>query len=526
MKSLSLALLVPLLLPAQVTQEKLRAAQNDPNTWLMYGRDYQATRFSPLSQIDTSNVAHLAPAWIRQARGFEPFEATPLVFDGMMYVTGADNRGMALDLLTGKEIWGYGKAIPKGVQGCCGSMNRGFAALGNRLFKVNYEARIVALDSKNGEVLWETVIDDFKKGYSATVAPIVVKNLVVIGIAGAEFGTRGFVDAYDANTGKRVWRFYTVPEPSEPGGNTWKSDAWQRGGGSTWVTGSYDPELNLIYWGTGNPGPDMNGDVRPGDNLYTCSMIALDADTGKLKWHYQFTPHDVHDWDATEDPVLADLTINGKKMKTLLHANRNGFMYVLNRADGKFITAKPYTEVSWASAIAPDGKPMLIPGQEPSDEGTRACPGLGGGHNWQPTAFNPRTGLYYFGSSDGCELFYKTQQDYVEGLWYQLSTTGPVPKLHSKGSIIAVDAATAATKWRYEMLRSPSGGMLTTAGNLLITGDQFGYLIALDARTGKLLWKFQTGGSIGAGPISYSFRGRQYIAVAASGALITFALPQ
>jgi alcohol dehydrogenase (cytochrome c) len=509
---------------ATVTDHKLRTAQSDSNTWLMYGKGYNAWRYSELAQITTANVAKLVPTWMFQT-GAGTLQTTPLVFDNMMFLTGASNHGFALDLLTGRPVWHYSKPLPLGTMGCCGKVNRGFAAYDGKLFKVNYEANLVALDAKTGALLWETNIADFRKGYSATVAPIVVKNKVILGIAGAEFGTRDFVDAYDVTTGERVWRFYTIPKPGEPGDHTWTGDAWMRGGGSTWVTGSYDPVLNLIYWGTGNPGPDMNGEVRPGDNLYTCSMLALDADTGKLKWHYQFTPHDVHDWDSTEDPVLVDMTVKGRKVKALLHANRNGFFYALDRTNGKVLHAKPYTKVTWAKGIGADGRPILVPGQDPTDTGNESCPGLGGGHNWQPTSYSPQTGLYYFGSTDGCHMYYKTNQQYIEGQWYQLSTVEGVPHKPMEGSVVAVDPTTGDTRWRFPAISAPSGGMLSTAGGILFTGDGQGYLIALDAKSGKLLWKFQTGGRIAAAPITYTFRGKQYLTIAAGDTVVTFALP-
>jgi alcohol dehydrogenase (cytochrome c) len=341
-------------------------------------------------------------------------------------------------------------------------------------------------------------------------------------MAGAEFGTRGFIDAYDANTGKRVWRFNTVPGEGEPGGETWSGDSWKHGGGSTWITGTYDPETNLIFWGTGNPGPDMLGDVRPGDNLYTCSLVALDADTGKLKWHYQFTPHDVHDWDAVSDPVLANLTLDGHAIKAVMQANRNGYFYALDRTNGKLLHANAYTKVTWADGIRPDGKPVLIPGQGPSEEGNLTCPGMGGGHNWQATAYNPQTGLYYFSSTEHCMPFFLTKQEYVEGQWYQASTVdrgGP-----GGGRILALDPKTGKTVWQFDMISSPTAGLLTTAGGLVFSGDAQGYLIAFDARSGKVLWKFQTGGTVIAPPITYALNGRQYIAVAAGETMLTFAL--
>ena len=503
----------------------LALAHAEDTGWRSYGLNHAGWRYSELKQIDTHNIAQLAPRWIFQSRLPGSMETTPLVDGALMFVTGASNHAFALDLRTGKPIWHYSKTPPKGLGLCCGEVNRGFAILGDRLFKVNIEDRLVALDSKTGAVLWDTEIADHKKGYTGTVAPIVVKNLVVVGTAGAEFGTRGFIDAYDANTGKRVWRFYTVAGPEDPGGRTWTADAWQRGGGSTWITGTYDPDLNLIYWGTGNPGPDMNGDIRPGDNLYTCSIVALDADTGKLKWHFQTTPHDTHDWDAISDPVLADLNIQGRPVKALIQANRNGFFYALDRTNGKMLVAKPYTKVTWASRIRPDGRPELVAGQDPTEEGTVSCPGLGGGHNWQATTYSPQTGLFYFGSTDGCHVYYKTTHDAIEGQWYQLSTVDDVKTEIMSGSVIAVDPTTGHTMWRFEMINTPTGGMLSTAGGLVFTADRYGYLIALDAKTGNVLWKFQTGAGISAPPVTYTFEGKQYIAVASGSSIIAFVIP-
>jgi alcohol dehydrogenase (cytochrome c) len=496
----------------------------EAGTWRTYGKNYAGWRYSELKEIHTGNVARLAPKWIFQSNLPPKVETTPLVFDGMMFVTGPSNHAFALDVRSGKPIWHYTKKPPKGLGLCCGEVNRGFAAIGDKLFKVNIEDTLVALDKASGRVLWETQIEDYKKGYSGTVAPLAVKNLVLVGTAGAEFGIRGFVDAYDANSGKRVWRFHTVAAPGEPGGETWGNDSYQRGGGSTWITGTYDPELNLTYWGTGNPGPDMNGDVRPGANLYTCSVVALDADTGKLKWHFQFTPHDVHDWDAIGDPVLVELALGGRTVKALIHANRNGHFYALDRTNGRFLFANAYTKVTWADGIGPDGRPRLVPAQDPTEEGTVSCPGLGGGHNWQATAYSPLSGLYYFGSSDGCHVYYKTKHDYIEGQWYQLSTVDETKDQPMAGSLVALDPSTGKVRWRYEMLKSPSGGVLATAGGLVFTGDHFGYLIALDAATGKVLWKFQTGSAIMAPPVSYQVDGKQYIAVAAGSSLLAFGL--
>ena len=499
-------------------------AQIDPGSWMSYGKNSLGWRYSELDQINAKNVSRLASQWMYQTSVPGKNETTPLVFDRMMFVTGPSNFAWALDALTGRPIWSYKSAPPTGVDLCCGAVNRGFAAKGNKLFKVNLEGTLLAMDATSGAVLWKATLEDYKKGYSATAAPLIVKNLVVTGMAGAEFGTRGFIDAYDAETGRRVWRFYTVAAEGEPGGETWKSDSWKRGGGSTWITGTYDPDLNLVYWGTGNPGPDLNGDVRPGDNLYTCSVVALDADTGKLKWHYQFTPHDIHDWDSTSDPVAANLDLNGRSTKALIFANRNGFFYAFDRATGKLLHAKAYTRVTWADGIAPNGRPVVVSGQEPTDEGNRTCPGMGGGHNWQATAYSPQTGLYYFTSSERCMLYYKTTQEFVEGQWYQASTAGRSEP--GGGRIVALDPKTGNIAWHFDTVSTPTGGVLATAGGLVFAGDAEGYLIAFDAQSGKVLWRFQAGGTIIAPPISYALDGRQYVAVAAGQTMITFALPK
>jgi len=502
------------------------ADEADPTTWLTYGKNAKGWRYAESRQISTTNVAQLAPAWVFQTGVAGKHETTPLVFDRMMFVTGPDNHAYALDLLTGRQIWHYFKPMPRETSVCCGRVNRGFAARGQVLYKVNLESRLLAMDAKTGTVLWETEIDDIKKGYSGTVAPLVVRDMVLIGIAGAEFGVRGFVDAYDAATGKRRWRFWTVAGPEDPGSHTWGGDSWKRGGGSTWITGTYDSETNLTYWGTGNPGPDMNGDVRPGDNLYTCAIVAIDVDTGKLKWHYQMTPHDVHDWDAIADPVLMDVMVKGQKVKAVVQANRNGFYYVLDRATGKLLLARSYTKVTWADGIGADGRPILVKGQDPTEDGVKSCPGIGGGHNWQATAYSPQAGLYYFTTTEGCQIYYKTDQEFKEGQWYQASTTATIPTEPTTGAILGVAPGTGDIKWKFEMVTPPTSGLLATAGGLVFGGDREGYLFALDARTGKPLWKFQTGGVVIAPPMTYELDGRQYLAVAAGSSIMTFALPR
>jgi alcohol dehydrogenase (cytochrome c) len=493
--------------------------------WLTYGGNLAGWRYSELSQIDAGNVARLAPKWIFQSHVPGAMQTTPLVRDGLMYLTGPSNHAFALDLRSGKPFWHFSQPPPHPLDLCCGEVNRGFAILGNRLFKVNIEDALVALDVATGKKLWQTTLGDYRKGYSGTSAPLIAKNKVLIGTGGAEFGTRGFIDAYSPENGERLWRFYTVPSAGEPANPTWGKESNLRVGASTWITGTYDPELNLVYWGTGNPGPDMDGSVRPGDNLYSCSVVALDADTGKLKWHFQFTPHDTHDWDAVADPVLVDLTIAGRKVKALIQANRNGHFYALDRATGKFLLASPYTKINWNTGFDADGRPKMVPGLDPSEDGTKACPGLGGGHNWSATAYSPQTGLYYFSTTDGCQNFFLNRAEFVEGAWYQLSDPKNIPGEEPTGSFIAIDPTTGKTRWRFPMVHAPSGGVLATAGGLVFLGDGSGNFIAFDARNGKPLWRFQTGSYIAAPPVTYSLDGKQYIALAAGESLIVFGLP-
>ncbi len=398
-----------------IGREDLLAGLDNPQRWLTYSGDYTGQRNSPLARITTENVRSLAPRWTFQTGVLGKFEASPIVVDGVLFVTGQDNHAWALDARTGRTIWHYRKPLPELLNVCCGSVNRGFAIYQGRLYMATLDARLVALDAKTGSLIWDVHIADPGRGYSATAAPLVVKDKVVVGIAGAEYGTRGFLDAYDADTGKRRWRFWTVPEPGQPGGDTWAGDAWQRGGGSTWLTGTYDPELNLLYWGTGNPGPDLLGEVRPGANLYTDSVVALDADTGELRWYYQFTPHDTHDWDANQVPVLADIEGELGTQKLLMLANRNGFFYTLDRTNGELLQAKPYVHTTWAEEIGPDGKPVLLPDNTPSADGTFTCPDVEGATNWMSPSFNPSTGWFYVTAREACATYYAWPQEFIEG---------------------------------------------------------------------------------------------------------------
>lgn len=513
-------------LRAQVTYERLLKAAQEPHNWLHYSGDYSGRRHSALKQIHTGNVEHLRAQWVFQtgAAGSK-FEVTPLVIDGVMYVSAQDNRAYALDARTGRIIWRYQRSLPEKIALCCGRINRGLAALGNKVFLATLDAHLVALDAKTGNVVWDAEAEDVRKGYTFTVAPLVVKDKVIVGVAGGEYGIRGFIDAYDAETGKRAWRFYTIPGKGEPGNETWAGDSWKYGGAPAWLTGTYDPELNLVYWGTGNPGPDLHGGDRKGDNLYSDSVVALDADTGKLKWYFQFTPFDVHDWDATQVPVLLDTEFQGRPRKLLLMANRNGFFYVLDRANGKFLLGKPFARVTWAKEIGADGRPVVLPGSDPTPEGNYVCPGLAGGTNWMSPSYNPQTGFFYVAVREQCDLFYTAPQKYREGQLFFGSLFHARPGEKDWGAVRALDPRTGQMKWEFKYYSAPWAGTLSTAGGLVFAADLEGYLIALDAETGKSLWNFYTGSSIAASPMTYAVDGKQHVVIPSGSALFSFTLP-
>jgi len=513
-----------------ITSQDLLDGLKDPTRWLTYGGDYSSHRHSPLTQITPENVNQLAAQWTFQTGTTGSFQTTPLVVDGVLYVTGYNNNAWAVDARTGRQIWRYRREIPEDWKGCCGAVNRGFGVLGDRLYMTTIDAHLVALDMRTGGVLYDVELIDYKAGYSATVAPLVVKDKVIVGVAGAEYGIRGFIDAYDVQTGKRAWRFYTVAKPGEPGGNTWpRGDAYLRGGGSIWVTGSYDPQQNLVFYGTGNPGPDYYSGAREGDNLYTASLVALNADTGELAWHYQFTPHDVHDWDSTQVPVLADLTIGGQLRKVLMFANRNGFFYVLDRVTGKVIIAKPFVETTWAKEIGADGRPVLLPGHLPDEDGEKTCPDLGGGTNFFSPAFNPTTRLFYVTARETCATYYGYEQTFKQGQQYTGGATTRPRDQKNFGALRALDPVTAQLKWefRYTLGNTSSSGVLSTASGLVFAGDGEGNILAFDGRTGKNLWHYQLGVPIrSTAGTTYMVDGRQYLLVPSGSALTAFALPQ
>lgn len=501
----------------------------NPADWLSHDRDNTGQRYSPLRQIDRANVKRLVAAWAFQTPRLPArSETTPLVRAGIMYVTVGGEEAHALDARTGRVIWSfqYPVEVPAGAQQSARGIrrtnwNRGFALSGNRLFMATSDCSLIALDARNGSLLWRVQLADPGLSYGTTAAPLVVKNLVLLGIRGGDTGTvRGFLDAYDAETGKRVWRFDTVPGPGEKGHETWPSnnDSWKAGGAATWTTGTYDPDLGLIYWTTGNPGPeDYDGSNRAGDNLYSCSVIGLEASTGKLRWHYQFTPHDVNDWDANETPMLVDAEWKGRSRKLLLHANRNAFFYVLDRATGEFLLGEPFAKQTWARGIQPNGRPDRLPDTTPTTKGNYVCPDVHGGTNWQSPSWNPATGLFYLVARDACGYFYPT------------GFSNDNEKIEPKQSVKAIDARTGRVRWEYAFHGNQElvahSGTMSTAGGVVFVAGRDGQFIALDGRDGKHLWNFNTGGTIRASPMSYAVDGRQYVAICTKAAVFAFALP-
>ena len=515
----------------ELTAERIRKSHSEPANWLTYWGDYGGQHYSPLNQITTANVRQLQAKWALQLPGDSVVESVPIVVSGVMYTTGPPGQVFALDAHSGRVLWKYERK-QKVVNPYEGNrVNRGVAVLDNRVFFGTLDAALVALDARSGALLWETQVADTMLGYSVTAAPLAVKDMVITGIAGGEYGIRGFIDAYDASTGKRLWRFNTTPGAGEFGSDTWDGDSWQRGGGATWLTGSYDPDSNLLYWGVGNPGPDLNGDVRKGDNLFSCSVVALDADTGKRKWHYQFTPNDTHDWDSTEDMVLVDRVYQGKMRKLLLHADRNGVFYALDRTDGKFLFAAPYVHTTWVKEWDANGRPVTMPGWRSTPEGSVVFPALVGGTNFQAPSYSAQTGWFYVAYHDGGGQYSSGPAPFESGkqYWGRGPTAGyeGLEGLPETQGILALDPETGKTMWKHELAEnSLSAGVLATAGGLVFAASHTGEFQALDARSGQTLWSFQAGADIPSSPMSYSVAGKQYVAVSSAGVLYSFALPE
>ncbi len=525
----------------EVTYERLLNSENEPENWMTYNGDYSGKRHSQLSQINRDNVEDLELKWLLQNQVFGAWQSNPIVVDGVMYITQRPNDVIAMDPVTGRVFWMYKHTPAENARVCCGANNRGIAILGDKVYMGTLDARLIAIDRINGEPLWNIEVGDVNLAYSITMAPLIVKDKVMVGVGGGEFGIRGYVVAYDADTGEEAWKFYTIPAPGEPGHDSWDDEDWEHGGAPVWITGSFDPELNLTYWGVGNPGPDWNPHQRPGDNLYSDSVIALDADTGELAWHFQFTPNDGYDYDSVQVPVLVDRQWQGEQRKLMLWANRNGYFYVLDREDGEFLLGEPYVKVNWSSGLDENGRPIPTP----QPEGMPTWPGNQGATNWYPPSYSPRTDLFYFSAWEDYATIYRAEeQEYEPGrAFLGGGFTVLTPALGAPGvgigrttpintwtdevghaALMAMDPDTGKAVWKYEQFDVSDGGMLTTATDLLFAGGREGHFHALDARTGELLWKASLGGQIAMAPVTYMVDDVQYVTVVSGNAMATFAL--
>ena len=496
--------------------------------WLSYHGDYTGRRYSSLTEIGPQNLTQLRTEWVFHAHNTNRLENTPVVVNGVMFVTAA-NEAFALDARTGRALWHHLRPISEGlIDDASGHINRGVAVWHNRVYMETDNAHLLCLDARSGNLIWDVAYADWNKNYGATSAPLVVKDKVLVGTSGGDDGVRGFVAAYDAMSGHLAWRFWTIPGPGEFGSDSWPGKAYLHGGGTTWMPGTYDPELNLIFWGTSNPSPDFNDNVRPGDDLYTDCVLALDADSGKLKWYFQFTPHDLFDYDAVETPILIDTPYKGEPRKLLVQANRNGYLYVLDRTTGKFLSATAFVEkLNWASGIDGQGRPIRT-SVRPSLEGTRACPGYTGATNWFAPSYNESTHLVYFLALEECQTFFaQPTQTFREGKEYYSTGVKRIPSESSQKFLVAYSPETGTLAWKYPQTGHghSTGGTMTTAAGLVFFGDDAGSFEAVDAQTGKALWHFNTGQDMSASPMTYAVGGKQYVAIAAGSDIFSFALP-
>jgi PQQ-dependent dehydrogenase (methanol/ethanol family) len=508
-----------------VTFSRLKNSRAEPQNWLTYWGDYQGTHYSWLDSITPENVHSLAAQWSFQF-GAGNNETMPIVVDGLMFVSGPLNDATALDARTGRPIWHYKRSLPHVAAQCTVMSNRGFAILGDRLYMGTLDAHLLALDAKTGSVIWDVAVADYQKGFSITEAPLALDGKIVVGVTAGECAIQGFLDAYDATTGKRLWRHWTVAQEGDPARSTWSGNSAAFGGGPTWMTGTYDPGSDTIFWPVGNPGPDFDGSVRKGTNLYTGSVLALDQETGRMKWYFQFTPHDTHDWDATETPVLVDVMAGGSMRKLLIQANRNAFYYVLDRISGKFVSGRAFAHQTWAKRLDSEGHPIVIAKTDPTPEGTYVCPDSTGATNWAAPSFDPKTNLFVVAVREACAVYTSKPKEPRPGAAYTGTGQQLDHTLGAPGAIRALDPATGEMRWNFPLEEGSSGaGVLGTAGGVIFAASQDGNVVALDAAKGKVLWHYQTGGGIRSSPISYAVKGRQYIAISANSALITFALP-
>jgi alcohol dehydrogenase (cytochrome c) len=495
--------------------------------WPSYNGDYTGRRYSSLTQITPGNVGQLRAQWVFHSRNSGKLEVTPVVVNGVMFIT-ASNDVYALNSTDGRTLWHYSRPVSSGlVDDAAGHINRGVALLGTRLYTETDNAHLLCLDARSGNLLWDVAYADWNKNYGATSAPLVIKDKVLVGTSGGDSGVRGFVAAYDASTGNLVWRLWTIPGPGEFGSSSWPGDAYLHGGATTWMPGTYDPELNTVYWGTGNAGPDYDGDVRPGDDLYTACVLAINPDTGKLKWYFQFTPHDLYDYDGVETPVLIDRFYKGQERKLLVEANRNGFLYVLDRTNGKFLSATQFAErLTWAKGIDANGRP-IVSDLQPTANGTLICPGDIGGTNWFSPSYSEFTHQFYVSAFDDCSTYFKKPEVFAEGSNYYSTGSTHDSKDRGKKELLAFDLDKNTFTWRYPQEGDSHswGGVMTTASGLVFFADDAECFEAVDAKTGKSLWHFNTGQILHASPMSYSVGGKQYVAIASGDDLFSFALP-
>ncbi|MCC2641754.1 MAG: adh [Nitrospira sp.] len=499
-----------------VTFERIVKARSEPQNWLTYYGAYDGWRFSALDQISRNNVKDLRPAWtfqfgqigITATPATYAFEAAPIIVDGVMFVSGWDGYVWALDAVTGEELWRYKHEIPLDTPLCCGNVNRGVAVAKGKVFLATQNGYLVAIDAVSGKAVWSQPFADVRAGESATMAPLIVKNLVIVGNSGAEYGVRGHIDAFDLDSGRRAWRRYNVPKPGEPGSETWPKEgqAWARGGGSAWITGTYDPVLDLLYWGTSNPGPDFDGNVRPGANLYSDSVLALNPDDGSLRWHYQWTPHDVWDYSGVNENILFE---EGER-KLLAHFDRNGHLFILDRTNGEFVRVTTFTRVTWGEI---DATGKVIVKKIPTEEGIEICPGPAGGKEWVHAAYSPRTKFFYVPVIDACAMYKLIPGEFREGMPYWGGEANVLGHQHG-GHVKAYDA-TGSEAWTWKHDKPMVSSLLVTAGDVLFAGEPTGELNGFDAATGELLWQYRTGSGIHSSPVTYSVNGKQYIAVPA-----------
>ncbi len=508
-----------------VPNEDLLAGTADPEKWLLYGGNYENYRHSPITDINPENVGKLQAVWGFPTGTLEQFEVSPTIYDGIMYVTSSHNRLFALDAATGEVYWRYDHPQPSDLRLCCGIVNRGAAISGDLVLMATLDAKMLAFNRLTGEIAWEVTLAPYADGFSATSMPMIVKDMAIIGIAGGEFGVRGFFDAYDVQTGELRWRHYTVPEAGEPGVETWAGDSYKTGGAPAWTSGAYDPETDILYWTTGNPSPDWNGDLRAGDNLYSNSLLAVNPDTGERLWHFQFTPHDVWDYDGNTQLFLVDVERDGESISAIVQANRNGFFYILDRATGKFIDGTIYVEeLNWAE-LDENGRPVVNELANPVENPDyRVCPSNLGGMNGAWTgALNPDLGLAYIPVVESCQYYQKGEAVFVKGVAFMGGTPIPVDVQEGKahGHLTAIDVNTGEVRWRYMDKDPMMGGVLSLASGVVFTGNQEGFALALDAETGDVLWKFRMGSGMRSQPVAYKANGRSYVAIA-SGNFATF----